>query len=81
MSKHIKTTSLGEILTDEQCSKVVAILDKNKGDERLATKSLVKFYRSINRQLAKKEIVPDWLAYMTMALHNQHKLRNGHGNN
>ena len=79
MSKHIKTTTLGQILNKQQCSKVVAIIKKCKSDELLLVKELRKFYRSINRQLAKQEIDPTYLAYVTIALNNQHKLRNGDG--
>ncbi len=62
----MKYSTLGEILTDEQCKAVCEIVNKHQDSiERVA--ALKKYLRTLDADLQAKEIYPDYLAYVIEA--------------
>jgi hypothetical protein len=68
--KAIPTVRLGDILTDEQCANTAAIL--NDFHNRLdAVPKLKEYFNTLSDQLVKKEILPDYLAYVVAYMADQ----------
>lgn len=56
-----KTIQLGEVLTGAQVNRVLEILQEEKYPKRI--KALRDFSHSIEEQLSKKELLPEFFAY------------------
>lgn len=56
--------ALGEILTEDQIARVIDILRVNADDTIQSTTRLKEYLRTLDAQLAAKQILPDYLAYL-----------------
>ncbi len=61
-----RTTSLSELLSDEQITAVTAILNKPV-DSFQTTKELKAYLKQFSGELQQKGVVSDYLAYLLMA--------------
>lgn len=66
----MKTITLGELLTEEQAKRVYNILTTSP-TEREVIQNLKDYFRTISAQLEAKGILPDYLAYATVAAAEQ----------
>lgn len=61
----MKTITLGELLTPEQCEQARKIMLASKSDAE-ATKGLKDYFGTLRAELEQKGVLPDYLAYAVM---------------
>lgn len=71
-----KKLSLGEILTGQQCAEVERLCDKHGHDTLELTWRLKDYYNTIETDLRRQEIYPEFLAYATVFAYEQSRPQN-----
>jgi hypothetical protein len=76
----MKTTTLGELLTDEQIERVMDIIASTTRQDRIA--KLKEYFNSFKDELERKGVIADFLAYLVEHMLSEHQQqKDAHANN